>query len=92
MIIHWHIDPVQGGYGNIFFNSTTFHYSIREIASWAFRINDITVFNDIVMKCFFCCKRTSKIFYLINDTLADRHGTNDIAIGVLFASFLQNFA
>ncbi len=44
------------------------------------------------MKCFFCRKRTSKIFNLINDTFTDGNRTNDVTIYILFDSFLQNVA
>ena len=40
------------------------------------------------MRRLFSSKRTSKIFYLINNPLAYRYGTNDITIYILFVSLL----
>lgn len=55
------------------------------------RVNNIAIFDNIIMARLFRSKRTSKILNLIYNTQTDRHRTNSSSINILLIPFLQNF-
>ena len=85
------INSIQRWNSYIFSNIATLYYAIREITSRTFRVNNIAIFDNIIMARLFRSKRTSKILNLIYNTLTDRHRTNSSSINILLIPFLQNF-
>ena len=90
-IINRDINPIQRRNSYILSNVAALYYAIREITSRTFRINNIAVFDNIIMASLFCGKRTSKILNLIHYPLADRYRANCSAFNILLIPLLQNF-
>ena len=89
-IINRNINSIQRRNSYIISNVAALYYAIREITSRTFRVNNITVFDNIIMARLFCSKRTSKILNLIHYPLADRNRTDCSSINILLSPLLQN--